>query len=94
MQAAPDGGRVRLSAQRLGEQVRLAVGDDGPGVPEADRARLFSAFQTTKEKGLGLGLALVRRVAQAHGGLARYDAGGPGATFVIEVPARSRVRAA
>ena len=60
--------RVRLRAARDGRRVRLEVADDGPGIPEAIRPRLFEPFATTREDGNGLGLALSRRIVERHGG--------------------------
>ncbi len=87
IQASPQGGNVRLEARRQGERVVLRVADEGPGIKPEERARLFTPFHTTKEKGLGLGLALVRRIAEAHGGVARLAESERGATFEIELPA-------
>lgn len=87
VQAAPEGGSVELAAAREPDgRVLLSVQDDGPGVPEAERASLFKPFHTTKEKGLGLGLAFVRRIAEAHGGQARLEASAKGARFVLDLP--------
>lgn len=60
--------RVETRAARADDMVTLDVVDDGPGVPEAVRSTLFDPLVTTKKEGTGLGLALVRRVARAHGG--------------------------
>ena len=86
IQATPEGGRVELGATKRDGSLLLFVQDEGPGVPEAERAQLFRPFHTTKEKGLGLGLALVKRIAEAHGGAARLDPSQKGARFVLEIP--------
>jgi C4-dicarboxylate-specific signal transduction histidine kinase len=62
-------GRVRLLAQRHEpDHVRLVVADNGPGVPAAARDRLFEPFSSGKASGMGLGLAVSRAIAEAHGG--------------------------
>jgi len=68
----------------------VAVEDEGPGVPEDDRARIFERFFTTdaERRGTGLGLAIVRAVAEAHGGSVRYEPREPhGSRFVLTLPA-------
>jgi signal transduction histidine kinase len=72
--AAPDGG------------VSLRVRDDGPGIPEEDRTRAFEALYTTKAKGSGLGLALCRRIMEAHGGTIELEPGPGGASFLLVFP--------
>lgn len=82
-------GTIRLSAAAAGSHfVALEVADDGPGVPEALRDRLFEPFQTTKPLGTGLGLAVsLRLVEEAHGRLTlETPAGEQGARFVICLP--------
>jgi signal transduction histidine kinase len=91
VQAAPENGHVLLGAKRLEGRLVLFVEDDGPGVPPDQRDQLFTPFHTTKEKGLGLGLAFVRRIAQAHGGEARLEASDLGARFVLELPAEAGI---
>jgi signal transduction histidine kinase len=67
--------------------LRLDVTDDGEGVPVDVRPRLFTPFFTTRATGTGLGLALVRRIAGAHGGTVEYDAPAEGgARFVLRIP--------
>ena len=68
----------------------IAVEDEGPGVPEDDRARIFERFFTTdaERRGTGLGLAIVRAVAEAHGGSVRFEPRVPhGSRFVLTLPA-------
>lgn len=75
---------VRVTA---GEEVAVAVQDDGPGVSAEDLPRVFERFFTRRARGgTGLGLALARAIAEAHGGRAWAESG-PGATFGITVPA-------
>lgn len=67
---------------------RILVHDRGPGIPPADAARIFIPFFTTKPMGLGLGLPLVRSIAEAHGGRIRANHRPEGGTtFTLEIPA-------
>jgi nitrogen fixation/metabolism regulation signal transduction histidine kinase len=85
--AAVEGkGVVSLSLAVEGTSLRFDVADDGAGVPEADRERLFEPYFSTKRKGTGLGLAIVRRIAQDHGGDARYQPRSPGSRFSLVLP--------
>ena len=88
LQAGPSGGEVKVRLEPRPGGVSLAVEDAGPGVPEADAARVFEPFFTTRANGTGLGLAVVRRVVTAHGGSVRVGprAGG-GARFELVLPA-------
>jgi two-component system sensor histidine kinase QseC len=70
---APDAGRVRVSARREGADAVIAVEDSGPGVPEESRERIFDRFHRGDDprgEGSGLGLSIVRRIAELHGGRA------------------------
>jgi two-component system sensor kinase FixL len=75
--------RVRIQASRNGSgRVEVAVVDSGTGIPAELMARLFDAFVTTKQAGLGIGLALSRTIVQTHGGeLQAENNAGAGATF-------------
>src|SRR5690606_23564265 len=73
--------RVRLTGNP--EEAILSVEDDGPGVPEALRERLFVPFQTASAGGSGLGLALSRKIAREIGGELSYHPLHPGARFAL-----------
>lgn len=71
-------------------RAEVVIADDGPGVPEKDRDRIFERFVTTRPGGNGLGLSTSREIAQAHGGtLTLRDTPGGGATFVLQLPPAS-----
>ncbi|HLF96780.1 MAG TPA: ATP-binding protein [Methylococcaceae bacterium] len=87
-EAAGGAGRItlRVSRPRPGA-VRFSVSDNGPGMTEAVRARVFEPFFTTRPGGTGLGLAVVEHIARSHGGEAWCEsAPGQGATFHMLVP--------
>jgi signal transduction histidine kinase len=93
-QAMPAGGRITASAEPLPQGgARLRIHDDGPGVPVEVRYRIFEALFTTKAKGSGLGLALCRRIVEAHGGTIDLEPTETGASFVIALPAPAAVPA-
>ena len=79
-------GRIQLSLRPEAGRVLLEVEDDGPGVPEEIRERLFEPYFSTKRKGTGLGLAIVRRIAQDHGGEAHYQPLDQGSRFSLMLP--------
>jgi two-component system sensor histidine kinase HydH len=91
-EALGPGGTIELRAAERNGAVVLAVADDGPGVPEAERERIFEPFYTTKPRGTGLGLAMAERIARAHGGELRIAPGagaglhGAGACFELVLP--------
>lgn len=80
---------VRVSDDRETGFARIEVEDDGPGIPEPLRERIFDAEFSTRTRGSGLGLANARRFAEAHGGRIRADAprgAGRGALMTVELP--------
>lgn len=87
-----DGGAVEVHVGRSGAQAEVSVEDRGPGVPEAYRERIFESFfrlpgHAEKAGGVGLGLALVRQIAERHGGSVRCEArAGGGSRFVLALP--------
>ncbi len=89
--AQPQGGAVRVSANRVESGVEFRVSDAGPGLRPQDIHRLCDPFFTTRADGTGLGLALVQRVAQLHAGVFEPDsrpADLGGASFVLTIPSQ------
>lgn len=85
--AAVEGkGVIALSLTGTDGRLRFDVEDDGSGVAEAERDRLFEPYFSTKWKGTGLGLAIVRRIAQDHGGDAWYEPLPKGSRFSLALP--------
>ena len=85
-------GRLHLEAEIQDGRLELVVSDEGPGVPEGIRERLFEPFVTHgKKSGTGLGLAVARRFVEDHGGSIELLAEGPGARFRLALPIRPPV---
>jgi len=83
-QALKGRGQIWVEAEPIpGGGARLRVRDDGPGISAEDRGRVFEALFTTKAKGSGLGLALCRRIIEAHGGTIEIEPRSDGASFLI-----------
>lgn len=84
VQAMPDGGRLTVSTGQDPEHVFVTVEDTGVGIPPENLARIFQPLFTTKAKGIGLGLALARDLAEANGGLITVESTvGRGSRFTI-----------
>jgi signal transduction histidine kinase len=81
-------GHVKLAAMASGGRLTITVSDDGPGVPEADRERLFEPFFTSRrsEGGTGLGLPIARSLLAASGGTLELVESARGATFQVTLP--------
>ncbi len=89
VEAVDGDGRLTLTVRPVPDAVELRVADNGPGIAESVRDRLFTPYVTTKgSRGTGLGLALSHRIILEHGGsIEARDAEGGGACFVIRLPA-------
>jgi signal transduction histidine kinase len=81
-------GHVVVRSERRGDGVSIVVEDDGPGVPEGSRDRVFDPYVTTKQEGTGLGLAIVKKIVVEHNGwitVGKSERLG-GAAFVVGLP--------
>jgi signal transduction histidine kinase len=88
MRAMPEGGTFRLVGRLDGEIYRLQVIDTGEGMSEAQRANLFHPFQSFFDGGTGIGMAIVYRIVEDHGGRLRVESTpGGGTTITVELPA-------
>ena len=88
---SPPGSDISVSLARGAHFARIAVSDEGPGISEDGRARIFEVFQREQETahlpGLGLGLFITKQIAESHGGMVSVESEhGHGATFLLQVP--------
>jgi signal transduction histidine kinase len=87
MSGQADGRRIEIRSARGVEAVRVAVRDEGPGIPPENLKEIFETFYTTKPKGMGMGLAISRSIVEAHGGqLWAENNPDRGATFWFTLP--------
>ena len=87
----PDGGRVELELAATNGRISVAVDDNGPGVPAAERDRIFRPFWSRDDSGTGLGLAIAHELAAALGGRIELDTKpGRGSRFELVLPAAQR----
>jgi signal transduction histidine kinase len=91
IQASPAGGEIRIASSNVDldgvPALEVSIRDQGPGLAPEQRQRIFEPFFTTKTKGTGLGMAIVQRIVQAHGGQVRVgQQNGPGAEIIVALP--------
>jgi two-component system sensor histidine kinase HydH len=87
IQAMDSGGGLTLRARRSEDGLLFEVEDTGQGIPEADLGTIFDPYFTTKSQGTGLGLAVVRKIVEGHGGTVHVASiPGKGTTFAITLP--------
>ena len=89
VQAMPEDhhGRISVIARREGSRARIEVRDNGTGIPEEARERIFTPSFTTKSSGMGLGLAMVKRMVEQAGGRVWFESeAGEGTRFLVELP--------
>ena len=90
---SPEGGKVLIAISDQGENWRISVSDNGPGIPEEDHDKVFQSFTQLvpvdgkQRKGTGLGLAISARIVSSHGGELAFDSVvGEGTTFYFDLP--------
>lgn len=87
VQAMPNGGKLTIKAFRKGERFCISVQDTGVGIPDEVKPKLFEPLFTTKPKGQGFGLAIIKRIVEAHQAEIYFDSEvGKGTSFTIEIP--------
>jgi PAS domain S-box-containing protein len=87
VQAMPDEGKLEIQAVREPDAVVISVQDSGVGIPEENKAKLFTPLFTTKSKGQGFGLAVVKRMTEALGGTVNFESEvGKGTKFIVRLP--------
>ncbi|MDD1775955.1 MAG: PAS domain S-box protein [Candidatus Methanomethylicus sp.] len=91
IQAMPNGGKLIISGMKKDDSVFIAIKDSGQGITEEDLEKLFRPLFTTKAKGMGFGLAVVKRLVEAHNGRISVESKvGQGTAFTIELPYQPR----
>ncbi len=87
VQAMHEKGKLTIRGFKDGNFITVTVEDTGPGIPEETRPKLFTPLFTTKSKGQGFGLAVVRRLTEALGGTVSFESEvGKGTTFIVRLP--------
>ncbi len=87
LDAMPGGGQLSVSTRCTAGRVEIAVSDRGGGIQEETRKQIFEPFFTTKEEGVGLGLSIVKRIVDEHGGTLLVKDNPPrGTTFTVSMP--------
>ena len=91
--AMPEKGTLEISSRQIGENVEFTFTDSGMGMSEQTKAKLFMPLFTTKAQGMGFGLAICKRIVEAHGGKISVDTIlGKGTTFTVTLPIEQKLK--
>ncbi|MEM3786141.1 MAG: ATP-binding protein, partial [Nitrososphaeria archaeon] len=89
-QAMPEGGTLTIYAEKEDNMTKIFFKDTGAGIPKENLEKIFQPLFTTKAKGTGLGLAVCKRIVEAHNGTIDVESElGKGSTFIIKLPIKS-----
>jgi signal transduction histidine kinase len=90
--AMPDGGKLTITSDKANDKVKIAFADTGLGISEENLKKLFGPLFTTKAKGMGLGLAICKRIVEAHGGTISVESIiNKGTVFTIIIPTEPKL---
>jgi signal transduction histidine kinase len=93
VQAMPDGGKLTITARKEENETVIAVADTGVGIPKDIQSKMFTVMFTTKSKGQGFGLPVVKRMTESLGGTVSFESkDGKGTTFTIRLPTQGAKR--
>jgi PAS domain S-box-containing protein len=87
IQAMPEGGKLEVKARLRGEEVEVSFRDSGVGIAEENLEKIFEPLFTSKAKGIGLGLAVIKAMVEGHGGRIEVESEeGKGSRFIVKLP--------
>ena len=85
--AMPDGGKLSISSTNAQKEVLISISDTGVGIARDGMQKIWTPLYTTKAKGIGLGMAICKRIVEAHGGSISVDSvAGKGTTVTLKIP--------
>jgi PAS domain S-box-containing protein len=90
IEAMPNGGQLTITCAQTKETFEFSFIDTGPGIPSEVLQKIFTPLVTTKAQGMGFGLAICRRIVEAHGGAITVKTNSKGTNFTIKVPSSAR----
>jgi two-component system, NtrC family, sensor histidine kinase HydH len=94
LEATPKEGAIEIQSALKDSNVEISFTDSGTGIPEHILPKIFSSLTTTKAKGMGMGLAICKRIVEAHGGKITVEsAAEKGTAFTITLPIKPRTEA-